>query len=114
MNQDFKKILIDIKYVYGLTQADIAKEIGVQRSYLSNIVSGIAPVTNSVLAKLSERFPKAFSVEIGKEDIKNIHDSSMETDKEDRDVIERMQNQIDSLIRQNDKLLCIIENLSKK
>ena len=51
-NFEAKKLIADVKYKTGLTQAQIADEIGCARTYLSDIVSVRVPLTDSIEQKL--------------------------------------------------------------
>lgn len=56
VNQRFKLIIAEIKYLYDVTQADIAFNIGVKTTYLSDMINGRVPVTDSVVQKIYENY----------------------------------------------------------
>jgi transcriptional regulator with XRE-family HTH domain len=57
MNKDFKALLAQIKAKYGLNQEQIAEELGVSRPYLSEIVGGRSPYSDSLKKKIESIFP---------------------------------------------------------
>lgn len=56
VNEDFKKLISKIKFFYGIKQSDIAFGIGVKSTYLSDMINGRVPVTDSVTEKLYELY----------------------------------------------------------
>lgn len=55
-NEKLKKAISEVKLIYGLKQSEIAAELGVTGSYLSDMINGRVPLTNKMIAKLSELF----------------------------------------------------------
>ena len=43
INQDFKNIIIRIKYEFNLNQSQIAERLGVKSTYLSDMINGREP-----------------------------------------------------------------------
>ena len=56
INEDFKKLISKIKFFYSIKQSDIAFGIGVKSTYLSDMINGRVPVTDSVIEKLYELY----------------------------------------------------------
>lgn len=56
VNQDFKKLISEVKFFYSITQADISYGIGVKNTYLSDMINGRVPVTESVINKIYELY----------------------------------------------------------
>lgn len=54
---DLKKRLARIKADYGLTQEQIATELGMSRTYMSAVASGRYPYTDSLKKKIDSVFP---------------------------------------------------------
>lgn len=57
MLQTFKKMISAVKYRDGINQAEIAKRIGVKPTYLSDMLNGRVPITESVTDKMMGLFP---------------------------------------------------------
>lgn len=64
MNQEFKQLLLSIKSEYGITQEEMATQLGVNRSYLSSIASGKYPYTDQMKDKISRAFPIPHSTNV--------------------------------------------------
>lgn len=56
MNQEFKDLISRIKYEYGLTQKEIAEKIGVNSTYISEVISGKHPFSDSLREKIDSNF----------------------------------------------------------
>lgn len=56
-NQELVDLVRKVKYETGLTQNDIAKKIGISKSYLSDTVNGRFPFSDELRGKLYETFP---------------------------------------------------------
>lgn len=56
-NQELMDLVRRVKYESGLTQNDIAKKIGISKSYLSDTVNGRYPFSDELKGKLYESFP---------------------------------------------------------
>ncbi|HFK5582171.1 TPA: helix-turn-helix domain-containing protein [Elizabethkingia anophelis] len=56
VNEDFKKLISNIKFFYSINQSDIAFNIGVKSTYLSDMINGRVPVTDSLLEKIYETY----------------------------------------------------------
>lgn len=55
-NQELAEILKQIKYIYNITQSEIAQQIGVSKQYLSDTLNERYPFNNELRQKLLERF----------------------------------------------------------
>lgn len=55
-SKDFKKHIKRLKLENDLTQAEIAERLGVKSTYLSDMINGRVPVTESILNKIYELF----------------------------------------------------------
>lgn len=55
--EEFKKLIGKVKYELGLTQEEIAKRVGVHKTYISGMLNGSVPVTSRLVAKMKEEFP---------------------------------------------------------
>ncbi|RQP13904.1 MAG: XRE family transcriptional regulator [Chryseobacterium sp.] len=51
-----KRIINEIKFRYSRTQGDIAEDLGVKKTYLSDMLNGRVPVTDNIKTKLSELY----------------------------------------------------------
>ena len=60
MNEDFKNLVSDLKHYYSLTQAQIADRLGLSRPYISDVISGRAPFSDSLRSKIENTFPDFF------------------------------------------------------
>lgn len=58
-NQELKSLIGRIKFIHGLTQAQIADELSVQSTYLSDMVNGRVPFSEKFREKLLGAFPDA-------------------------------------------------------
>lgn len=67
-NQELKNLINKIKYERDLTQADISKIIGVGKTYISDMLNGRVPYTDSIKEKL-EGLLEHNSTIIGNENI---------------------------------------------
>lgn len=56
-NQELTNLIKKIKYQSGLRQSDIASQIGVSGSYLSDALNGRVPFSDSLRKKIYEQFP---------------------------------------------------------
>lgn len=56
MNQDLKNVIREIKFKRGLTQAQIASELGIKAPYLSDMVNGRVPYSDSLRRKIFELY----------------------------------------------------------
>lgn len=56
VNEDFKKLISRIKFLYSIKQSDIASAINVKSTYLSDMINGRVPVTDSVTERLYELY----------------------------------------------------------
>lgn len=59
-NQELKSLIGRIKFIHGLTQAQIADELSVQSTYLSDMVNGRVPFSEKFREKLNLRLPILF------------------------------------------------------
>ena len=74
MNDAFKARLARIKSDYGLTQEEIANGLGLSRTYLSAVVGGKYPYSESLKIKIEGRFPLR-----GEDEEKGVPDEKMVT-----------------------------------
>ena len=51
-----KNKLIELRKITGLNQADFAKKVGTVKQRISNMETGIAPVTFETLQKYAKKF----------------------------------------------------------
>ena len=58
MNQEFKDTINKIRYRSGLNQAQIAERVGVKKSYISDVLGGRAPYSDSLRKKINNAFPE--------------------------------------------------------
>ena len=77
MNQEFKRILQDIKFTYGLSQIEIAEKLGVNPTYLSNIVGQRFPFSDQLRIKIHSIFPEVNSNNIESKVNASTTDGSM-------------------------------------
>ena len=56
-NQELMNLVRRVKYESGSTQNDIAKKIGINKSYLSDTVNGRYPFNDELKGRLYESFP---------------------------------------------------------
>lgn len=56
INQDFKDIISEIKFKDKLTQVQIAESLDVKSTYLSDMINGRVPVSDSILNKIYELY----------------------------------------------------------
>lgn len=56
VNKTLKDAVREIKFRSGLTQAEIADRLGVRSTYLSDMINGRVPLTESVAGKIYELF----------------------------------------------------------
>lgn len=52
INQEVKKRISELKYKLGITQADIAKQLGIKSTYLSDVINGRAPFSKQLESKI--------------------------------------------------------------
>lgn len=56
MNQDIKTLIRRIKFKRGINQSQIASELGVSATYLSDVINKRLPYSNSLRSKISELY----------------------------------------------------------
>lgn len=56
INQEFKNVISEIKFKNKLTQAQIAESLEVKSTYLSDMINGRVPVSDSILNKIYELY----------------------------------------------------------
>lgn len=56
VNQEFKSLISEIKFKNKLTQAQIAESLKVKSTYLSDMINGRVPVSDSILNKIYELY----------------------------------------------------------
>ena len=69
INQEFKNLISKIKFFYGIKQSDIAFNIDVKPTYLSDMINGRVPVTESITEKLYEHYSDIKNNEVIKSEI---------------------------------------------
>ena len=57
VNQKLKRIVESIKYSHRLKQADIAEQLGVKTTYLSDMINGRVPFSDKFKERLFEVYP---------------------------------------------------------
>lgn len=55
-NERLKKAIEEIKFIYKLKQSEIAEELEVTGTYLSDMINGRVPLSGKMVNKLSELF----------------------------------------------------------
>lgn len=55
-NEELRKILMEIKYRYGLNQSEVSDKIGVNFKYLSNVLNGRYPFSEELKEKIYRQF----------------------------------------------------------
>ncbi|WP_303327402.1 helix-turn-helix transcriptional regulator [Butyricimonas paravirosa] len=58
INQEFKNIINRVKYEYSITQSQIADRLGVQKTYLSDMINGRVPYNDTIKKKIIDTFPQ--------------------------------------------------------
>ena len=58
-NEELRKILMEIKYRYGLNQSEVSDKIGVNFKYLSNVLNGRYPFSEELKEKIYRQFTDA-------------------------------------------------------
>lgn len=95
MNQEFKKVVEAIKFHYGINQSQIAERLEVDRTYVSNIISGKHAYSKALKSRIALEFPKAIQKDV---DLDIPHD----VDTPDMlAIIDRLTKQIEILVAQN-------------
>lgn len=62
INQELKSLICRIKFFHGITQAQIADELSVQSSYLSDMINGRVPFSDKFRENLFRVFSDALAV----------------------------------------------------
>lgn len=111
-----------IKYKKRMTQQDIAKELGVSKTYLSDVITGRSPYSDKLKQRLSELYsdcivdsPIMYGGDVEQANVNgdNIKNNSVDVGK----LLSLLQSKEQSLIKAQehiDKLLVIIDNLTKQ
>jgi transcriptional regulator with XRE-family HTH domain len=60
-NETLRQIVAEIKFKKGLRQTDIASALGVKPTYLSDMINGRVPFSDTVQARLSELYTDCLS-----------------------------------------------------
>lgn len=60
-NQELKDLIDRIKFVKKVRQSDIADELDIAPTYLSDMINGRVPLTNSLKKKLLEQYSDCFT-----------------------------------------------------
>ncbi|MBR5043048.1 MAG: helix-turn-helix transcriptional regulator [Bacteroidales bacterium] len=131
-SSEIKKLLLDIKTETGLTQAQIAEQIGSGRTYISDLASGRASISPEMLNRLLAFLPSDKSrkyrksednPDSGNKNSQVIENNSGTAINGDNAVVhpqmgyvsfQWMQDQINELRVQNGKLLDMIDRLTSK
>lgn len=56
INKELKELIRQIKFAYALKQGQIAEQLGVTESYLSDAINGRAPFSDNLRTKIQELF----------------------------------------------------------
>lgn len=67
VNQEVKNIVSEIKYRCDLTQSEIAKELGIKNTYLSDVVNGRVPFSDNLKNNIYEVFSERMGWRVEKE-----------------------------------------------
>lgn len=140
INKELKELIRQIKFHYAIKQGEIAEQLGVTETYLSDAINGRAPFSDSLRSKIYEVFtdakPKTNQhVLFGGQHVQNgdavngdkIIERTVETETIEETapassgaetsrligLLEAKQKSLDNLIAQQARYLTIIENLSK-
>lgn len=115
MNQEFKDLISRIKYEYGLTQKEIAERIGVNSTYISEVISGKHPFSDSLREKIDSNF---VSISNSVRDVNGnsniIQSPSATINAPDPELIRSLR---DEIVRLNDQIVWmrgLIDKLSAK
>ena len=68
VNKQLKAVIFKIKNDFGLKQSEIADKLGITSTYLSDMINGWVPLTETITNKLYEEF----QIRVGVEDMKNV------------------------------------------
>lgn len=116
-----------IKYKKRMTQQDIAKELGVSKTYLSDVITGRSPYSDKLKQRLSELYSDCIvdspvmyggnveQANVMGDNIKNATDTGMQS--ELSKLVELLASKELSLQKAQehiDRLLAIIDNLTKQ
>lgn len=121
-NETFKFCIEKIKLDTGLKQAEIAEKIDVKSTYLSDMINGRVPLTESVCQKISEVFHIDIPIE-HQQSLKQQqyyggygNSNDCHTEHTDRwfDLLEAKEKSLAKSQEQIDKLLAIISQLTTK
>ncbi len=125
VNQQLKRIVESIKYSHRLKQADIAEQLGVKTTYLSDMINGRVPFSDKFKERLFEVYPDCVPTlapqqyaggEQSNINGDNINGNNVTVNKSDTDkLLDLLQSKEQSLVRaqeQIDKLLTIIDRLT--
>lgn len=99
MNQEFRKVLLEIKGKYNVTQEQIAIEIGYNRTYLSSVASGKYEFTGELRSALMLKYPLAFPTNVEPDTPK------LDTNSNYLEIIDRLTKQVSILVEQNQRLM---------
>lgn len=56
VNQDLKEIILEIKFKYNKRQSDIADDLGIKTTYLSDMINGRVRTTDNIINKIHELY----------------------------------------------------------
>lgn len=56
VNQELKKIILEIKFKYNKRQSDIADDLGIKKTYLSDMINGRVPLTDNIANRIYELY----------------------------------------------------------
>ena len=77
VNQELKNIINEIKYHCDLKQSEIAEELGIKSTYLSDMINGRVPFSDSIKKNIYEVFSGRMNLIKEKPEIKsNLEESS--------------------------------------
>lgn len=96
VNESFKKLISSVKFFYSINQKDIALALGVANTYLSDMINGRVPVTESIKSKIYELYS-----DVNKEDSNNVKETNQKISKSDV-RIKNYDNEIEIFTNKND------------
>lgn len=142
INKELKDLIRLIKYKSGLNQSDIAENLGVTNSYLSDAINGRAPFSDNLRNKICEVYSDYITnphivfggqhvtgggdAVNGDKIVEQVKDEIKDEQVEEVTVIQKVKCDLDDIkqeladlkkthaevVSQNSRLLAIIENLT--
>lgn len=116
-----------IKYKKRMTQQDIAKELGVSKTYLSDVITGRSPYSDKLKQRLSELYSDCIvdspimyggnveQANVMGDNIKNATDMAMQSELSKMiDLLASKELSLQKAQEHIDRLLTIIDNIAKQ